>query len=639
MSLGDDASLNGFVPFPATNAWNTNIAAAPVDPNSAVIVAAAGFEGLATHVNFGSSPSDGGIPYVVVDSTETPSVPIDVVAYADQSDVVVAPFPITAPIEGSPADCTGGPGNYVGDAHVLVLDRAKCWLYETFNTRRCDGQWSSDSETIWDMTNYESRPWGWTSADAAGLPVFPGLVRYDEVASGAIHHAIRFTLRDTKDDANGGYFVTPASHASGNYWGVRNVMGMRIRLKASFDISGYSKTNQVILTAMKQYGMILADNGGDFYLQGTTDSRWNDSDLANLNGIASSNFEVVQMTPAYPGYDSATAPTGPAPTISSFQASAATVAAGAPVTFTYGASGDSYDFIDQIGPVKAGSGSVTIDPASTETYTLNSTNAYGRTTSTPVQVAVSGQAAAALPTFNPPAGTYTAAQSVVLNDTTPGATIYYTTGGATPPTTSSTPYTGAISVSSSETLQAIAAAAGYANSSVASATYTINLPTPDFSLSISPASVVIQPGGNGTTRVTVTPRNGFSSVVSFRCSGLPSGASCGFSPAAVTPSGAAAATTLTVTAAASASAASQDGRPLVPLAALAGLLCCFGWKSRRRLWFLLLLLAVLGSGLTLAGCGSGSAGSPTPPTSLTTVTVTATSDSLAHSATFTLTLN
>ena len=121
------------------------------------------------------------------------------------------------------------------------------------------------------MKNYEQRPWGWTSADAAGLAIFPGLVRYDEVAAGAINHAIRFTMQQTKNDANGGYFVEPASHAAGTVYGVSNVMGMRIRLKASFDISGYSPANQVILTAMKKYGMILADNGSYFYFQGVPD--------------------------------------------------------------------------------------------------------------------------------------------------------------------------------------------------------------------------------------------------------------------------------------------------------------------------------------------------------------------------------
>jgi len=432
MSLGNNASLNGFVPFPATNVWNTNIAAAPVDPNSSAITSASGFAGLHLHHDFWSTY---GMPYVVVDSTTTPSVPINVLDYASQSDVVVAPYPATAPIEGAPADCSGWPDTYVGDSHVLVLDRAKCFLYETYNTHRCNGLYNASSETIWDMTNYETRPWGWTSADAAGLPIFPGLVRYDEIASGAINHALRFTMQVTKDDANGGYFVYPASHAAGVYWGVSNVMGMRIRLKASFDISGFSPVNQIILTAMQQYGMILADNGGYFFFQGVADPRFDDNDLMNLDTIASSNFEVVQMTPEFPGYDSATAPTGPLPVINSFTASATSVSSGSPVTFTYSASGDSYDFIDMIGPVTAGSGSVTIYPTATQTYTLNSTNAYGRTTSTPLTVTVT-QGTPPI-TWTPPAAiTYgTALSAAQLNATTTVAgTFTYSPAAGTVPT-------------------------------------------------------------------------------------------------------------------------------------------------------------------------------------------------------------
>jgi hypothetical protein len=379
MSTGDNASLNGFVPFPVTAAWNTDISNAPLDPNNTAITTAAGFAGLHLHHDFSSvAGGNYGIPYVIVDSSTTPLVPIDVVAYASESDVTRAPFPITAPIEGSPADCTGGPADYVGDQHVLVLDRNRCMLYETFNTVRCNGAWSSDSETIWDMKNFEQRPWGWTSADAAGLAIFPGLVRYDEVAAGAIKHAIRFTMQQTKNDANGGYFVEPASHAAGTVYGVSNVMGMRIRLKASFDISGYSAANQVILTAMKKYGMILADNGSYFYFQGVPDPRWDDNDLENLDAIQSSNFEVVQMTPAFPGYDANSAPTGAPPTIDSFTASAASVAPGTAVTLKWTTTNDSYDFIDVLGGISGGT--VTTTPTATTTYTLNATNQYGRST-------------------------------------------------------------------------------------------------------------------------------------------------------------------------------------------------------------------------------------------------------------------
>jgi hypothetical protein len=471
MSLGNGASLNGFVPFPSTNVWNTNIVSAPVDPNSSAIVAASGFAGWYLHPDFGNDSGDGGIPYVVVDSTTTPTVSINVIDYASQSDVVVAPYPITAPIEGNPADCSGWPDTYNGDAHVLVLDRAKCELYETYNTNRCNGHWDASSETIWDMHNYESRPFGWTSADAAGLSVFSGLVRYDEIASGAINHALRFTLEQTKNDANNGYFVPPATHAAGNNWGTNNVIGMRIRLKASFDISGFSPVNQIILTAMQQYGLILAENGGNFYFHGASDPRFDDNDLANLEQIASSNFEVVQAAPEFPGYDSAAAPTGAAPTINSFSASASSVSAGNPFTITYSASGDSYDYIDMIGPVSGGS--VTITPTETNTYTLFSTNAYGRSVSTPITVTVPGSAVAA-PTFTPVAGTYSSTQTVTINTpTSPSAAIYYTTDGTTP-TTSSTEYSGPITVSATQTVKAIATVTGYsAPSAVGSAAYTL----------------------------------------------------------------------------------------------------------------------------------------------------------------------
>jgi putative Ig domain-containing protein len=379
MSTGDNASLNGFVPFPAGSLWNTDVSSAPLDPNNTAITTAAGFAGLHLHHDFSSvAGGDYGIPYVVVDSSATPLVPINVIDYASQSDVADAPFPITAPIEGAPADCDGWPDTYVGDSHVLVLDRNTCFLYETFNTHRCNGQWNSSSETIWDMQNDEMRPWGWTSADAAGLPIFAGLVRYDEVAAGAINHAIRFTMQQTKNDANGGYFVEPGTHAAGTVWGVSNVMGMRIRLKADFDISGYSQANQVILTAMKKYGMIVADNGGYFFFQGAPDPRWDDNDLENLDSIQSSNFEVVQMTPAWPGWDANTAPTGNPPTIVSFTASPSTASAGAQVTLSWDTANDSYDFIDVLGGVHGGK--VVVTPSATTTYTLNATNQYGRST-------------------------------------------------------------------------------------------------------------------------------------------------------------------------------------------------------------------------------------------------------------------
>jgi hypothetical protein len=369
MSTGNGASLNGYVPFPSSNAWNTNIASAALDPNSAAIIAA--LTGSNLHPDF-SNVVDGnyGIPYVVVDSSTTPGVPVTMTTYQSESDITLYPIPITAPIEGFPANCTT-----TGDNHLIVIDKNKCWIYETWQTQLCNGAWSAANGAIWDLTSTEHRPYGWTSADAAGLPIFPGLVRYDEVAAGAINHAFRMTVAQTKSDANGGYFVAPATHAAGNSSSTGNIMGMRLRLKSSFDISSFSAANQVILTAMKNYGMIVADNGSNMFFQGAPDARWDDNDLDALKAIDASNFDVVQMGTAY---DANSAPTGAAPTISSFTASQTTVAAGTPVTLSWSAINDSYDYIDVVGPVRGGTQTVT--PAATTTYTLNSTNQYGRST-------------------------------------------------------------------------------------------------------------------------------------------------------------------------------------------------------------------------------------------------------------------
>src|SRR5271156_616327 len=369
MSTGNGASLNGYVPFPTSNLWNTNIASAAVDPNSAAIITA--LTGSNLHPDF-SNVVDGnyGIPYVVVDSNATPGVPVTMTTYTSESDITLYPIPITAPIEGFPPACAT-----TGDNHLIVIDKTQCWIYETWQTHLCNGAWSAANGAIWDLTSTEHRPYGWTSADAAGLPIFPGLVRYDEVAAGVVHHAFRMTVAQTKSDANGGYFVAPATHGAGNNSGTDNIMGMRLRLKAGFAISGFSAANQAILTAMKNYGMIVADNGSNMYFQGAPDARWDDNDLDALKAIDASNFDVVQMGTEY---DDATAPTGAVPTISSFTASQTTVTAGTPVTLTWTVSNDSYDYIDVVGPVRGGTQTVT--PGATTVYTLYSTNQYGRAT-------------------------------------------------------------------------------------------------------------------------------------------------------------------------------------------------------------------------------------------------------------------
>jgi hypothetical protein len=367
MSVGQNASLNGFVPFPSSNLWNTNIANAPVDPNSAALINFIGGS-VGLHADFGSGEYDGsniGIPFVVVDSTQA-QVPIVFTAYGSESDPGPMPVPADAPIEGYP-----NPGN--GDRHVLVLDNNNCWLYELYSSYpQTDGSWDAASAAVWDLQNTTQRPWTWTSADAAGLSIFAGLARYDEVASGAINHALRFTLQSSRDA-----FTPPASHSAANSTNANAApMGMRLRLRASFDISGYSPANQVLLTAMQQYGLIMADNGSSMYISGAPDSRWDNSDLHNLGNVTASDFDVVQMNPIYTSTDY---PQGASPTITSFTATPSSVASGGAVTLNWSATGASYYIVSPgVGAVRGTS--ATVNPTTTTSYTLYATNQYGRTT-------------------------------------------------------------------------------------------------------------------------------------------------------------------------------------------------------------------------------------------------------------------
>ena len=369
ISLGQGGSLNGFLPFPADNLWNQNIASAPVDPNSAAIINYIGATDP-VHPDFGSGEFDGssiGIPYIVVDSQQAP-VAINFTAYGDESDPGPMPVPASAPIEGYP-----NPGS--GDRHVLVLDNSNCWLYELYSSYpQTDGSWNAASAAVWDLQSDEQRPLTWTSADAAGLSIFAGLARYDEVASGAIKHALRFTLQNSR-----AAFVPPASHWAATTTNANAApMGMRLRLKATFDISGFSATNQVILTALQQYGMIMADNGSNMFISGAPDSRWDNDDLHNLDQVTAANFEVVQMNPIY---TQSNLPTGTVPVVASFTASPTTVSAGANVTLSWSVTGASYfDLTPQIGAIRGNS--VVVTPSQTTSYTLNATNEFGRTTST-----------------------------------------------------------------------------------------------------------------------------------------------------------------------------------------------------------------------------------------------------------------
>ncbi len=368
MTVGQLTSLNGFVPFQSTSLWNADISNAPVDPNSANYINFIGST-VTLHPDFGAGTFHNqtiGIPYQVVAGTQA-KVPVTLGAFFDESDPGPEPIPSNALIEGYPK-----PGN--GDRHVLVLEKDGCWLYELYHASLSKGNWSADSTAIWDMTINEQRPYTWTSADAAGLPVFVGLARYDEVAAGSINHALRFTVPTTQRA-----FVLPATHwASTNTSTNAPPMGLRLRLKASFDISGYPADDQVILTAMKKYGLILADNGSGIFISGAPDNRWNNADLNLLKQITASNFEVVRTGTIY---TPANVPTGPSPTISSFSANPTTVLAGQPVTLSWSVTNSTYNIIDPTaGPVRGTS--IVVNPSATTTYTLYTTNQFGRTTAT-----------------------------------------------------------------------------------------------------------------------------------------------------------------------------------------------------------------------------------------------------------------
>jgi hypothetical protein len=284
--LGVGASLHGKRLFPADNAWNQDISGAALDPNSTNLIASIGLS-TGLHPDFGTTwnGAPNGIPYVVVSGTQG-RVPITFTDYGDESDPGPYPVPADAPIEGGNAG--------TGDRHVIVLDRDNWKLYELFSAFPESGGagWRAASGAVFDLNSNALRPAGWTSADAAGLPVFPGLVRYDEVQElKEITHALRFTARRTRRA-----YVHPARHFASNDTNPNlPPMGMRVRLKASFDISGFPAHAQVILRALKKYGMILADNGSDWYISGAPDPRWNDDVLSTLNAVKGSNFEVVRM--------------------------------------------------------------------------------------------------------------------------------------------------------------------------------------------------------------------------------------------------------------------------------------------------------------------------------------------------------
>ena len=269
--------------FPKDNSWNQRVDQAPLHPGSDAMIRSIG-TGDGMHADFGSGRFEGrpiGIPYTTVSKRQKRvRVSFD---YADESDKGPYPIPRSAPIEGGSASD--------GDRHVIVVDRDRCKLYELFAAFPRSGgrSWEAGSGSIWSLKSNRVRPAGWTSADAAGLPILPGLARYEEVKRGRIDHALRFTVSRTRRA-----YVYPARHfASNDDNPDLPPMGQRLRLKASFDVSRYPRQSRVVLRALQEYGMIVADNGSDWFLSGAPSSGWDNDDLHSLGGVKGSDFEVV----------------------------------------------------------------------------------------------------------------------------------------------------------------------------------------------------------------------------------------------------------------------------------------------------------------------------------------------------------
>jgi hypothetical protein len=281
---GHTATLAGCQVLPQNNIWNTPVDSLPVATNSDQMIASIGPD-TGLHPDFGSGTWDGakiGIPITLVNAGQQL---VDVVFdYASESDPGPYPIPPDAAVEGAPND---------GDRHVLILDQDACMLYEVFYAwKQPDNSWEAGSGAVFDLSSNALRPDTWTSADAAGLPILPGLVRYEEAASGTIDHALRFTVAQSRNQ-----YVWPARHQASSLTGSQYPpLGQRFRLKADVDISGYSSIVQTILQAMKTYGIILADNGSDWYISGEPNENWDNDVLRELRNIKGSDFEAVDVS-------------------------------------------------------------------------------------------------------------------------------------------------------------------------------------------------------------------------------------------------------------------------------------------------------------------------------------------------------
>jgi hypothetical protein len=265
--------------FPVSNVWNKRVDTLPVAANSNAIINSIGLD-VGLHPDFGTvwDGHPNGIPYTVANK-KTKRYRLSFL-YSSESDKGPYPIPANVKIEGG------------SDRHALIVDRDRCFLYELYALQKTTKGWRAGSGAIWNLRSNKLRPKGWTSADAAGLPILPGLVRYDEVARGQIDHALRFTVENTRNT-----FIYPARHQASDQTDPNlPPMGLRVRLRADFDTSGFPRPVRIVLTALKRYGMIVADNGANWYISGAPDPRWNDDLLHTIDGVTGADFEVVDSS-------------------------------------------------------------------------------------------------------------------------------------------------------------------------------------------------------------------------------------------------------------------------------------------------------------------------------------------------------
>ena len=510
ISLGENGAMNGFLPFcpSPTNcsAIYKNIASDPVDTvNNNYLQTYTNYATASLNPNFQDtsatlptytydSSNDSAINYVAASSQSIPTQ-TDTTMLGLKSDMVQEGG-------GNPNVQWTGDGR---DRHLGIIDKHIAKLFDTYQCQALNGAEDCYSITGWNLLLpiEQQNTQGYTSADAAGLPQLALGVTYEDLANGVIPHALRVTLPHTSCGfySNGdtyGLWTAPASHAACSGGGTRVAYpGERLRLKASYTPPNtFGAQAMVIVTALKNYGFIVADNGCTWCFQGTYDSRIDQTDMGRLTAITGSDLEVVQEGPVVAGelnpetmtagvssvfnqtglYDSTTQGTAiannpVAPTVTSFSASASTVALGGSVTLNLVATNAVKSFVDNAyGVIGGNSGSITVTPTQTTTYTAKVRGLNGYAYSSPVTVTVTGQTVAT-PTFSPVGGTYSSNQSVTIADATSGSSIYYSTTGTA--TCNSTPYTGAIAVSSATNLSAIGCKNGYINSPPASSTYSV----------------------------------------------------------------------------------------------------------------------------------------------------------------------